>query len=86
MTDNALKVLFLSAEAVPFAKVGGLADVAGSLPKALRGLGHDVRLVIPRYGTISSGKFDLEKIGEPFRVPVAAGKESIHLIGSELGD
>jgi starch synthase len=85
MTDNALKILFLSAEAVPFAKVGGLADVAGSLPKALRGLGHDVRLAIPRYGTIRSDKFELNKIGEPFRVPVGAGKEYGHLIGSTVG-
>lgn len=86
MTDNPLKILFLSAEAVPFAKVGGLADVAGSLPKALRQLGHDVRLMIPRYGTISSGEFDLEKINEPFRVPAGAGKEYVHLIGTTLGD
>ena len=43
-----LKILFLSAEVVPFAKTGGLGDVGGSLPKALRALGHDVRVVIPR--------------------------------------
>jgi starch synthase len=85
MTDNALKVLFLSAEAVPFAKVGGLADVAGSLPKALAGLGHDVRLMIPRYGTISSDQFELKKMGEPFRVPAGAGREHVHLISSTMG-
>jgi len=82
MTTNPLRILFLSAEAVPFAKVGGLADVAGSLPKALRGLGHDVRLMIPRYGTISSDDFDLDKIGEPFRVPAGAGKEYVHVMGT----
>jgi starch synthase len=85
MTENPLKVLFLTAEAVPFAKVGGLADVAGSLPKALRGLGHDIRVMMPRYGTISSDEFQLEKIGEPFRVPAGAGKEYVHLIGSTMG-
>ena len=47
-----LKILFVSAEVAPFAKVGGLADVAGSLPKALRALGHDVRVVMPAYPQI----------------------------------
>ncbi|HSJ58767.1 MAG TPA: glycogen/starch synthase, partial [Anaerolineae bacterium] len=46
--DNALKILILAAEVVPFAKTGGLADVAGSLPKAVRALGHDVRVAMPR--------------------------------------
>lgn len=84
MAGKPLNILFLAAEAVPFAKVGGLADVAGSLPKALRALGHDVRLMIPRYGTIRSDQFELEKVGEPFRVPAGAGRENVHLIGSVL--
>ncbi len=82
MAENPLRILFLCAEAVPFAKVGGLADVAGALPKALHALGHDVRLMIPRYGTISSEDFELRQIGDPFRVPVGAGKEFVHLIGT----
>jgi starch synthase len=47
-----VRVLFLSAEATPFVKVGGLADVAGSLPGVLRALGHDVRLALPGYGAL----------------------------------
>jgi len=46
---SGLRVLFLSAEVAPFAKTGGLADVAGALPKALARLGHDVRVVTPAY-------------------------------------
>jgi starch synthase len=81
VTENSLKILFLAAEAVPFAKVGGLADVAGSLPRAIRALGHDVRLMMPRYGTIRSGQFQLEKIGEPFTVPAGPEEDHVHLIG-----
>lgn len=47
--SKTLKVLFVSAEVSPFAKVGGLADVAGSLPKALKAMGHDVRIAMPGY-------------------------------------
>ena len=47
-----IKIWFASSEAAPFAKTGGLADVAGSLPKALRKLGADVRVVMPKYRQI----------------------------------
>ena len=46
------KVLFVAAEAVPFVKTGGLADVIGSLPKELRKEGIDVRVILPKYGDI----------------------------------
>ena len=85
MTEGPLKILFLAAEAVPFAKVGGLADVAGSLPRAIRALGHDVRLMIPCYGTIRSDRFRLEKIGEPLPIPLGPGVENVYLVGSTLG-
>ena len=50
MTNNKpLRVVFATPEAVPFAKTGGLADVAGALPKFLQPLGCDVRLVMPYY-------------------------------------
>jgi len=48
-----LRILMVASEAVPYAKTGGLADVAAALPKALGALGHDVTLVIPRYRGIS---------------------------------
>jgi starch synthase len=49
-----LKILFASSEAFPLIKTGGLADVAGSLPRALQNLGHDVRLVLPGYQSVMS--------------------------------
>ena len=47
-----MNVLYVASEAVPFAKTGGLADVAGSLPKALRLEGVDVRVIMPKFGKI----------------------------------
>lgn len=55
-----LSILISASEAVPFAKSGGLADVVGSLPKYLRALGHDVRLVMPRYYKIDREKYALK--------------------------
>jgi starch synthase len=48
--SRSLNIMMIAAEAAPLAKVGGLADVVGALPTALRALGHDVRIVIPHYG------------------------------------
>jgi starch synthase len=52
VAGSSLHILFVSAEVSPFAKVGGLADVAGSLPKALSKLGHRVTVVMPAYRMI----------------------------------
>lgn len=51
---DALRILFVSMEVAPFAKVGGLADVAGALPKALKRLGADVRIAMPAYAMIEA--------------------------------
>ena len=57
-----MRVLLASAEAVPFAKVGGLADVVGSLPIALRKLGIDARVIIPGYGFINHLEYAVEPL------------------------
>jgi len=49
-----MNVLFATSEAVPIAKTGGLADVAGALPKALKELAIQVAVVMPKYGLIKS--------------------------------
>ncbi len=54
-----MNVLMVASEAVPYAKTGGLADVAGVLPKFLHQLGHDVRVVMPLYGSIDREKYQI---------------------------
>jgi starch synthase len=59
-----LKIIFLAAEAAPFVKIGGLGDVAGTLPAALQALPEtpQVRLVIPLHPAIDRSRFTLEKV------------------------
>ena len=59
-----MNVLFASAEMSPLAKVGGLGDVAGSLPLALRNLGHDVRVVLPLYAIVDRSRAGARPIAE----------------------
>lgn len=77
-----MKVLFLAAEAAPLVKVGGLADVAGSLPKALRKLGHDVKVVIPGYGAIDWANLK-PRWQTMFPVPNAGGNQTAEIWETE---
>ncbi len=56
-----MEILFVSPEVVPFSKVGGLGDVVGALPKALRALGHKVTVLSLRYGSIDPAEHALAR-------------------------
>lgn len=79
----AVKILLVSSEVAPFAKTGGLADVAGALPRALRKLGHDVRIVMPAYRGVLS-RFPLAVTGISVQVTVGGFVEQADVWQGEI--
>lgn len=81
-----MKIAFVSSEAVPYAKTGGLADVAGSLPKALEKLGCEVKLFIPKYFNIDEVKHQLKYCWDIGEMPIRVGGNirSVHLHQAKL--
>jgi len=72
-----LNVLFAAVEMSPLAKVGGLGDVAGSLPRALRANGDDVRVAMPMHGTIERTALNLTHLLAGVKVPWPGGDERV---------
>jgi ADP-glucose type glycogen/starch synthase len=81
-----LKVLVASAELAPFAKIGGVSDVAASLSKELRRLGHDVRAVIPRYRGVGIGAHQLRQVVGAVEVPLGGDRIPATIYEGRLGD
>lgn len=85
-TSRPLNILLLAAEVVPFAKTGGLADVTGSLPPAIRALGHDIRVAMPRYGRIRPARFGLQRLPGRIAVPLDHRRETAELMYTTLAN
>ncbi|MDO8593045.1 MAG: glycogen synthase [bacterium] len=79
---NNLKILFAASEAAPIAKVGGLADVIGALPKALAKLNLDIRVIIPFYGAIDRSQYLIKLVKQNITV----GTETVNLWQTNLPD
>ncbi len=77
-----MKILMVSAECVPFAKTGGLADAVAALAGNLSNMGHDVRVVMPRYYSIDRSK--LKALPGALGVPVGMGQEWTEVYESSL--
>jgi starch synthase len=70
MPRERLRILLMASEAAPYAKTGGLADVAGALPRALTRLGHDVRILMPKYRGVEARAGALTLAASGIRVPL----------------
>ncbi|VAX19407.1 Glycogen synthase, ADP-glucose transglucosylase [hydrothermal vent metagenome] len=71
-----LNIVIVSSEAVPYAKTGGLADVAGALPTALAEIGHNVSLFIPFYKAVDKKAHSVKSLGKSVSIPVSARIET----------
>lgn len=65
-----MNIAFAASEVYPYAKSGGLADVAGTLPKELSMLGHDVKVFMPKYYSISETEFNLDYMWDFGTLPI----------------
>lgn len=76
-TTRKYKVLFAASEVYPFVKTGGLADVASALPLALADLGHEVRIIVPKYGAIDERKFKIHEVVRLKDLNVVIGDKNV---------
>ena len=82
-----LKILLAASEVYPYAKTGGLADIAGSLPKALKQLGHDIRVIMPKHKCVAQCPLGIRPMGLDVTVPIGGTpKKGFLYTGNLNGD
>lgn len=81
-----MNIVMISSECVPFAKSGGLADVVGALPAALRALGHEAIVIMPKYRDIDAEKYYLRPFLAPMGVWMGDAEEWCAVYTTETPD
>ncbi len=81
-----MKILFVASEVSPLAKTGGLADVTGSLPKILKEMEHDIRIIMPFYKTVETAGFTIRKGRKGVEFPMGGAIQKGLLRQTSLGD
>jgi len=69
-----MKIAFVASEVTPFAKTGGLADVAAALPGALHALGHDIRVFMPFYSSVANKGYEIHVVENVRNVGLLLGQ------------
>ncbi|HKZ16370.1 MAG TPA: glycogen synthase GlgA [Geobacteraceae bacterium] len=81
-----MKILFVASEVTPFAKTGGLADVTGSLPKILKEMEHDVRIIMPYYKIVDQSGSTIRKGRKGVEIEMEGGAQKGLLRQTSLND
>ena len=79
-----LRIAFVSPEVVPFAKTGGLADVAGALPTALQRRGHAVSVFMPLYAVVDAAGFNISQVKSNLKAGIDESSERFDLYHCRL--
>jgi starch synthase len=81
-----MKIAFVASEVFPFAKTGGLGDVAGALPIEVARLGHDVKVFMPKYNIISDADYKLNFVSKYGEIPVRVAEKvhNVRLYSSQM--
>src|SRR5258707_860565 len=81
-----ISILFVATEAEPFIKTGSIGDVAGTLPKSVKAMGHDIRVMLPGYGLINSRRFQIHNLlrMKDIDIPLAGSIERAYVKSSYL--
>lgn len=81
-----ISILYVASEVDPFIKTGSIGDLAGTLPKSVKSLGHDIRVMIPGYSSINSRRFQIHNLlrMKDVEVPVGGTMEHAYIRSSYL--
>lgn len=77
MSAKKYKILFVTSEVVPFVKTGGLADVSAALPQMLGEMGHEVRILVPKYGAVDERKFKIHEVVRLKDIQIKIGDKDV---------
>ena len=80
-----MKILMVASECVPFVKVGGLADVVGTLSRYLKKAKNDVRIILPAYQKIDRKKYPMKKVKGRLIIPIGDHYEEAEVLLGQLG-
>jgi starch synthase len=84
--SKSIGILFVASEAEPFITSGSIGELAGTLPKIVKGMGHDIRVMVPNYGLINNRRFQIHNLlrMKDIRIPVGGVSEQLSVKSSYL--